>query len=455
MNHSTISKEQILRILSLGKRRLLALGASGVGMSGLCALLAEQGHEVYCYDRDPTPLLQMSEGRFTLLLEREQVRPEAYDLVFYSLAMQQSWESVLEGVPSASRAQMLGALMGEYEHSIGVSGSHGKSTVTALLDHIFAASGLSPTTLVGARLPSGLTYRIGSRGLFVCEACEYRNAFLHLSPSVFLFLNLELDHTDCFENIEKLIASFVKAGEQAHRVILNFDDENLKKVKNNLQNDAITFGFSAECDYRAEWCREGGCLYPFLLYHHGVLIGEVHPSLMGMHGARNTLAAVVAAMEEGVSFADACACLSRFRGIARRLEHIGVFGGHDVYYDYAHHPTEIEASIRAIAQRHHALPTVVFAPHTYTRTRDLWAGFVNSLSLARRALIAPIFAARESPLPDVTSERLAREIGRGAHAVESAEELVKSLGAREPIVLMGAGDLSPFLQAVTQSTDAR
>ena len=271
---------------------------------------------------------------------------------------------------------------------------------------------------------------------------------MHLSPCVFLFLNLEWDHTDYFCNIENLIASFVQAGRQSERVLLNLDDENLKNVKNELQNDVITFGFSPESDYRAEWMVSNGSVYPFRLFDRGTLLGEVYPSLIGRHGARNTLAAVALCLEEGIPFSDILASLASFRPPSRRLEPIGTVGGHTVYYDYAHHPTEIAATIEAICGLHQEAPTVLFCPHTYTRTRDLWDGFVHSLRLARRALIAPIFAAREPPIAHVDAVGLAAAVGGGACAVDSPEALFSALGDREPLILMGAGDLSAFLEAV-------
>ncbi len=450
MNHSELSKEQILGILSSGNKNLLALGASGVGMSGLCALLCRDGHSITGYDRDPTPIAQMLGDRVTMLTDPCQVKPQEYDMAYYSLAMDESWSRVLSGVPTASRAQVLGALMTQYSRSVAVSGSHGKSTVTALIDHLFCRDGRSPTTLLGAHLSNGSTCREGSRSLLLCEACEYRNAFLHLFPSVFLFLNLELDHTDCFDSIENLVDSFAKAGKQADRVILNLDDKNLEKVNKRLQNKAISFGFEGEYDYRAEWICEKNGIYPFRLFHRGTLLGEVHPRLVGRHGARNTLAAVALCLEEGMRFDSILSYLSSFEGIARRLEHVCALGEHPIYYDYAHHPTEIAASIRAIAEKHREVPTVLFCPHTYTRTRDLWDGFVMALGEARRALIAPIFAAREAPLPGISAEHLAHAIGHGAEAIFTPDQLFLALGEREPLILMGAGDLGEFLNAVRE-----
>lgn len=454
MNHSELSKEQILAILSSGKKKLLALGASGVGMSGLCALLCRDGHSVTCYDRDPGPIIKMLGDRITVLPDSCRVNPNEYDLAYYSLAMDESWSDILSGVPMASRAQVLGALMTQYSHSVAVSGSHGKSTVTALIDHLFCRDGRAPTTLLGAPLSNGSTCTEGSRSLLVCEACEYRNAFLHLSPSVFLFLNLELDHTDYFESVEKLVDSFARAGNQSAKVILNLDDINLKKVNKRLQNKVISFGFEGQYDYRAEWLCDQNGIYPFRLFHQDTLLGEVHPTLIGRHGARNTLAAAVLCLEEGMCFESIVCYLSSFRGVARRLEHVCTLGEHVVYYDYAHHPTEILASIRAIAQRHREPPTVLFCPHTYTRTRDLWDGFVTALSEARRAMIAPIYAAREAPLPGISAEHLAHDIGHGAEAVFTPNQLFSVLGEREPLILMGAGDVSMFLRAVQERAQA-
>ena len=161
MRHSTLEKEQIYALLSSGIRRLLALGISGVGMSGLSALLAREGHLVVGYDRNPDAAISMLAGRVDVRADAAEIRPRDYDLVYYSLAMDARWERELSGYPSASRAQVLGAVMMGYRHSIAIAGSHGKSTVTALVDHILTATGGAPTTLLGATLSNGQTWREG------------------------------------------------------------------------------------------------------------------------------------------------------------------------------------------------------------------------------------------------------------------------------------------------------
>lgn len=450
MEHSSMKREELRQILK-GKGTLLALGVSGMGMRALASLLCDLGHTVVGYDRAADATL--SDERIRLVRDPSTLRPRDYSLVFYTLAMGEEWQTLLSGVPHASRAQVLGVVGEEFSHSIGVAGSHGKSTVTALLSHILTVARRAPTVVSGAVLPTGSTYLRGGRELLVLEACEYKRSFAYLTPSEYLYLNLELDHTDCYENIGKLQEAFVDAADGVSRIFLNADDKNLEYVKNSLQNEVVTFGENEASDYRAVFLPSKCGVHPFALFYRDKPPLFVAPALSGIHGARNTLAALAVALEEGVDPSVALLAIATFTGIERRMEYLGRLGSHPVYYDYAHHPTEIRATVDTLCERYGTAPTAVFAPHTYTRTRDLWDGFVSSLRRCRRALLLPIFPAREPPIDGITSEALARAIGETGALLHHPGELSSYLGEDEPLVLLGAGDLRRVLDALRASRD--
>lgn len=349
------------------------------------------------------------------------------------------------GIMTVSRAEYLGELMLRYRERIGVSGTHGKSTTVALLERIFTSSGRNPTVLSGAELESGSPIREGGDTL-IYEACEYRESFLSFSPSVALATNLELDHTDCYENICALRTSFTKALSRASKVaILNLDDENLRKIYPEIKKktEVVTFGQSAGCEYGyfVNSFNENG--YRFSLTRFGSEIGIFELNLLGIHNVTNAVAAIVLSLECGIPVEQVREAVASFSGIARRLEYIGSRHGRKVFYDYAHHPTEIAAGINTLKMVFKEPITVVFKPHTFTRTASLWEDFCTSLSLADRVLLTDIYPAREKPIEGITSKRLAEDIGFSAEYCPDSEVVahLDSQHIKGPVVLMGAGDL--------------
>ena len=346
-------------------------------------------------------------------------------------------------IPCVTRAEYMGALMMKYRSRIGVSGTHGKSTVTAMLDCIFCCNDMMPTVLSGANLSSGEPFRIGEKELMIYEACEYKDSFLNFFPTVAIALNLELDHPDYFADIDALKESFVKAMSRATEfVLICGDDENLSSVSDRIRARVLTFGMSDANDYRYEIVGYKEIGFQFAVFKNRSFVGEFELNIPGEFNVANATAAIVTALEFGIDAVLIAERLASFQGIERRLQYIGKRQGRAVYYDYAHHPTEIAASVNALKMITRCPLTVIFKPHTFSRTKALWDKMCAALSLADYLILTDIYPARETPIEGITSKRLAEQIGNGAIYCPEEDVLIAlDIYTRGAVVIMGAGDL--------------
>ena len=347
------------------------------------------------------------------------------------------------GIPIVSRAEYMGALMIKYKSKIGVSGSHGKSTTVAMLDAIFQEAARAPSVLSGAKLPDGEPYRIGGDDVLLYEACEYRDSFLKFSPDVVVALNIELDHTDYFPDIEALKKSFTRAIERASKfAVINGDDEHLRRIARTAKQKIISFGQGERSTYRY---RVNGFFdngFAFEVRRGSEFIGSFRLNIPGIFNLSNATAAIVTALECGIDAETAKMAIAKYRGITDRMELVGDRFGRPIYHDYAHHPTEIAATVNAVRMQTHEPVTVVFKPHTYSRTKSLWEDFRMALSLADYVILTDIYPAREEPIAGVDSKRLADDIGDSAIFSEDAfVPLVVDNSTRGAIIIMGAGGL--------------
>ena len=417
------------------------IGGLGAGMLPLATLLADRGFRVSASDRRE-PSFPLPQGiEFWHGQKPERIQTEA--ICVYSLAVPEDDAerafATSRGQTVISRPRLLGMLVAEYSTSIGVAGSHGKSTVTAMLSQLL--SDLSPTVLCGADIGEHGLVR-GGDSLLVYEACEYRDAFLATQPTVALLLNLELDHTDYFADIQAIERSFARFSASAELTVYNADDERLVKLMQGRDENAVSFGASSLADYRYEILSVSD-VTRFAVYHRGEPLGEFCLQIPGSFNLKNALAAIALATELGVPSDAISRRLAGFRGIPRRLETIATRSGYPVIYDYAHHPTEIAAGIDAVRAEGQEQVTVVFRPHTYTRTASLWDGFVRALRRADRVILLDVFAAREEAIAGIDSRNLALAIGERATYARSDTEAALLLLEQPPCatMLMGAGDL--------------
>lgn len=445
---ANITYKAILSLMEKPGSRIHFIGVGGISMYSLASLCAMRALRVSGSD--------VEESERTAALRRLGVEVKIghtvansidKDLVVYTHAISESNPELLGalrlGIPTVSRAHLLGAIMTEYKNRIGVSGSHGKSTTLAMLDSIFSLAGRNPTVLSGAALESHEPFRIGGNDTMIYEGCEYKDSFLSFLPTVFMALNLEHDHPDYFPTLADVKASFEKAIDRAPLSIINADDTELSSIARRLgTKKIITVGQRERADYRyriVTFAKDG---YVFEIYKDGITLGEFSLSVIGVFNVASAAMAVVAAIESGISPETASLAISSFRGIERRMQRVGSRLGREVYYDYAHHPTEIRETINALKMHTGDTLTVIFKPHTYSRTKALWKDFCSALSLADSVILTDIYPAREEKIEGVSSERLAKDVGvRAIYASDSEVVSVLDKSTHGAIVIMGAGNL--------------
>ncbi|MBQ1260842.1 MAG: hypothetical protein IIX96_02400 [Clostridia bacterium] len=433
----------IEKILAKKPRRIHFSGIGGVGMYSLAALAVAEGFTVSGSDRcEGEYIAALRSLGADIKIPENQGGVMTASLLVYSLAVD-SADSELAyarslGIPTVSRADFLSYLEAGYKTKIAVSGAHGKSTVTAMLAEILKRAGLSPTVALGAAFPDGTPLLLGGKELLLYEACEYRDSFLCLSPDILLINNIELDHTDYFESTARLCASFEAAARKAPSVIINTDGENARSVYRGLAElGVISVGTDYSASYRYTLAAFEGAFLTLTVSGKGGYV-RVPLGTPGKFNAENAAIAATCALQMGVECDIIEAALKDFRGLKRRLEYIGHYREYEVYYDYAHHPSEIRAALSTVRLMTDGELTAVFKPHTYTRTAALWDGFVSALSLADRVLLCDIYPARERAIEGISSERLAHAIGERATYCPG-DDIIPYLTDGGALVVLGAG----------------
>ena len=443
MKNSLRGGDATARLLSPGAT-LWFLGIGGVSMASLARLAEGKGFAVAGEDRSADAAHAFAGSGIAVFREGEAL-PRDVSAVVYTAAASPDHptvkEAVRRGIPLISRADFLAYLMRDCPVRVTVAGSHGKTTVTAMLDRIFSRVGLSPTTVSGGTLCDGAAFRAGEGRVFLAEACEYTDSFLSLSPTHALLLNLELDHVDYFPDIEALSRS-------AGKYLAPAGTRIVQPTLRELAGGGETLTFS-DADPGADLCARsiqetpGGTAAK--LFFRGKPVGDLSLPVPGRHNLKNALAALTAAHSIGVPIETATAALSDFRLPDRRLTLRGNWGGALWYDDYAHHPSEIDASLSALRPLCRGRLTVAFQSHTYSRTKADLSGFAQALRAADRVLVLPIFPARETDDLGVSNGTLARAIGESASAVdgfpEAAEQMKNAARPGDVLVVMGAGDV--------------
>ena len=346
------------------------------------------------------------------------------------------------GIPIFERAQAWGVIMQAYKNAICFSGTHGKTTATSMMTHILMAAQWDPTVMIGGYLPIlHAGHRIGHGDTIVMESCEYCDSFLNFFPTVAVILNIEEDHLDYFHSLKEIEDSFHHFAELAtDRIIANGDDKNTRDALEGM--DYITFGLGEQNRIRAvnvsDDCRK------FDVLCDGELYGHLDLKVLGEHNVLNALAAVSAAWVLGISSEAVFSGLSTFTGADRRLQRKGEYNGAVVYDDYAHHPGELAATIKAVRSMGKERMVLAFQPHTYTRTKALFADFVRELKKADLVILTDIYAARERNTVGVSSEDLCAEIPGSVFCktLQDVTEYLKTIAQPGDVILtVGAGDI--------------
>ncbi len=450
-------------------KKLYFVGIGGAGMSGIAEILFNLGFHIEGSDHSPSSITDyLSSLGIPVHREHRAENLRDVDVVVISSAVSEDNPEVAEayrrGIPVIKRAEMLGELM-RLKFSIGVSGTHGKTTTTSMIGKILQYGNYQPTLIVGgvvAELGTGAA--LGKGDYLVAEADEYDRSFLSMFPTVAVVTNLEPDHLDCYDGMDDLIQSFLTYMNRVPfygSVIISADDHRLTQLQPKIARRFATFGFSPDAGYRAVDVKLTEGKSSFSVFHHEELLGKVTLQVPGKHNIANALAAIATCCELDVPFTAIAEGLYAFTGVGRRFEIVGTVNDIMVVDDYAHHPTEIIATLQAAKEVYQRRVIVVYQPHLYSRTRDFVNQFAEALSLADVCLLVDIYPAREKPIEGVTSELIMRQahrrkIGnfRYIGGKENAPDEVAQLAQPGDIVItMGAGSITRVKEAIIRKLE--
>lgn len=439
--------------------RIYFIGIGGISMSGLAEILLSEGFTVSGSDRAPSDLTRMLEDRGVNVFygQKEENLTKDINLVVYTAAIKSDNPELLAAhklnIPTLTRAELLGQMMKNYETPVAVSGTHGKTTTTSMISQILLSAEADPTLSIGGIYrPIGGNIRVGASELFVTEACEYTNSFLSFFPKIGIILNIEEDHLDFFKDLADIRNSFHRFAQLLPAdgtLIINGDIERCEELTEGLSCKVITYGLSSGSDYTASQVSYDESGFPsFILSRQGGGERKFSLRVHGDHNILNALAAIALADLLGLSDEVIHAGLAAFTGTDRRFEYKGQVNGVNIIDDYAHHPTEIRATLSAAAQYPHRRLWCVFQPHTYTRTKAFLEEFASALSLADEIILADIYAAREKDTLGISSETLQekiRSLGHSCHYFPTFEAienyLLKNCTKDDLLITMGAGDV--------------
>ena len=437
------------------KKKIHLIGIGGVSMNSLAELLLSMDVPVTGSDRSESPVTDRLErlgARITYAHLAENVDGAA--LIVRTAAVHDDNPEIIRarelGIPVMERAEAWGHLMRDYEHVVCLSGTHGKTTSTSMMTLITMEAALDPTVMVGSHLPAiDGTLRIGGKGCFVAESCEYCNSFLNFAPTVAVVLNVEADHLDFFKDINDIIHSFRSFCEltpMSGLVVVNADDANAMRCVDGINRAVKSFGLFETANVRAVDVEDVNGYYRFTVMIDGETYAKVKLSVPGRHNMLNALACCAASSFLGISGEVAARGLNKFTGSSRRFQLVGKMPcGATVVDDYAHHPSEMRATLSAAKEMHFDRILCAFQSHTYTRTKALFGDFVEALKMCDLAVLAPIYAAREQNTIGIYASDLAARVP-GAVAFDSFDEIIDYIRREarpgDLVLTMGAGNIN-------------
>jgi UDP-N-acetylmuramate--alanine ligase len=433
------------------------IGIGGISMSGLAEILIDYGYRVSGSDRSGSRITDKLKGLGAEVhLEHSAENVHGADLVVYTAAIKEDNPEYVEakrlGIPTLDRAEFLGYIMKDFKKGIAVAGTHGKTTTTSMLSLILLKSGLDPTIMVGGEVDAiGGNVRPGKSSYFITEACEYKGSFLKFYPYVGIILNIDADHLDYYKDINEIYDTFVKFAQLIPReglLIGCAEDERVIKVMENVNCNKITYGIKSGNFTAENISYDSRGFASFTALKNGKIFGNFRLLVPGEHNVLNALSSIAAANFFGLSYEDISSSLLEFTGTHRRFEKLGEKNGITVIDDYAHHPAEIKATIKAAQNFPHGRLYCVFQPHTYTRTITLFEEFSKAFSGLDKLILTDIYAAREKDTGIVSSSMLNDAVaatGVDSIYIKEFEDIVKylqeNLKPEDVLITMGAGDV--------------
>ncbi len=436
------------------------IGIGGSSMSGLAKMLLEKGYTLTGSDNLETYATKLlrEEYRVPVTIGHKPENVHGADLVIYTVAILPDNPERVElarlGIPCIERATLLGQLMEGYQSAIGVCGTHGKTSTTSMLAQIMVECGMDPTISIGGNLDFiGGNTRIGKGDTFLAEACEFNASFLHISPTLAVVLNIDMDHPDFFKDIDdvqRTFGKFLALLPEDGAAVGNGEDPRIVELFAQLPCKTYTFGFDAACDFSP-----AGLVYDELgrghydLCNRGQVLGHVQLNVPGFFHVSNSLAALAAAWVKGADMEKACVALSHFAGAHRRFELTSVVEGVKLYHDYGHNPTEMRNAISVAAMQPRNRLWAVMQPHTFSRVKNLFNDYLTCTKEADITLVTDIYAAREKDPGDIKAEMLVdgmRKNGINAIHTPSFDDTEKYLRQHwqpgDLVLTMGCGNIN-------------
>lgn len=444
-------------LLLTGIKNVHMIGIGGSGMCPLAEILHSKGYILTGSDNNEGDTLNRIKALgIKVYMGHSADNVKGAELVVYSAAISEdNPERVAAkelGIPTMERSKLLGALTRQYDNVIGVCGTHGKTTTSSMITQILYLSKQEPSAVIGGKLPLiGSNGLCGNSDIFVCESCEFVNTFLEMSPDISVLLNIDNDHLDYFKTMDNLINSFSKFVSMSKLVFYNGDDSLSAQAVSNLEIEKVTFGLSDNCNYVAQNLVPSKYGYRFDVLKYGAYFGQFELKVPGRHNVMNSLAAIAVCDHLGVSAKDIKNAIEQFKGAGRRFEFYGEFGGFMLADDYAHHPTEIAATLGAAKDLNYNNVIAVFQPFTFSRTALLKDEFIEALKLADKVILTPIMGSREVNSYGIYSEDIAKELDNCICVNdfnEAADKVFEIAKENDIVITMGGGDVYKIAKAI-------
>ncbi len=447
-----IFKEVIMSNILDKVKKLHFVGIGGSGMCPMAEILFNAGYIVKGSDQNESNSTQRLKSLgIEVIIGHSPDNVKDAELIVYTAAAKDDNPELVKarvsGIPTLERSVVLGKLMSKYSKAIGVSGTHGKTTTTAMITQTLMVANEDPSAIIGGMLPYiGSNAVSGKSEYMVCEACEYVDTFLQLYPSVSVILNLEEDHLDYFKNLENIISSFNKFAIQTKdMVIVNGDDIEALKSTRGITAKVISFGINKNNDYYPELIESDNKVYKqFYLMYKGEQLCKVELSVPGEHNLQNALACCATCASLGIDPQIIAKALNMFTGVHRRFEVLGKFDGVTLADDFAHHPTELKAVLGSAKRMNFGTVWAIFQPHTFSRTHAFLNDFAQALSITDKLILTDILAVREENVYGISADDLGNKIDgtiRLTDFIEIADFILANAKEGDLVITLGGGDI--------------
>lgn len=446
-------------------KKIHLIGIGGIGMSALAFILAETGYRVSGSDIEENGIVKKLRRKgIDVNIGHDPSGANGRDLVVFSSSIRADNPELLQArknrIKVVSRMELLKMVMAKYKRVIGVTGTHGKTTITAMAAHLLEEAGFDPTVLIGGESPHfDGNFKLGTSGTLIAEVDESDGRFVMLTELTHIIIsNLEREHLEHYRGEEHLVDTFKNfLGSQKKRGTLfcNFDDHNLQKIKTSYNGRITGFGFSEFADVRTVALREGALKVDFDCSFGRDGMDRFTINIPGSHNASNALAVISLGLRLGINVETIKRSLAAYRGVKRRFEIIGTLNGARVVEDYAHHPTEVKATISAALSMRAKRLVTIFQPHRYTRTKSFYKEFASAFSGSNEVVLTDVYSASEEKIRGASSKRIydimAKDKTLPVKFVENAEiekYLRRNTKKGDLVLVMGAGDIGRFMRAI-------